>query len=127
MGLTATDISFTQAADFYLKRYREGSAPSVDLFAQAFPHIAERLRLEMPSMLMLEHALGTGRGPGGLKHRQILGHCESKRNRPWWYGHGVSRKANRVGPTVAIKVIALDGCAQGLSNGLNLNVERWLA
>ncbi len=115
MGLTATDISFTQAADFYLKRYREGSAPPVDLFAQAFPHIADRLRLEMPSMLMLEQALGTGREPRGLKSRQVLGHCQIEEEIGRG-GMGTVYRAKQIGldRTVAIKVIALDGCAPGI-------------
>ncbi len=115
MGLTATDISFTQAADFYLKRYREGSAPPVDLFAQAFPHIADRLRLEMPSMLMLEKALGTEREPRGLKSRQVLGHCQIEEEIGRG-GMGTVYRAKQIGldRTVAIKVIALDGCAPGI-------------
>ncbi|MFO1064323.1 MAG: serine/threonine-protein kinase [Pirellulales bacterium] len=51
------DMTFTKAADIYLSEVRKGTAPSIEDFARAFPHLADSIYREFHSILMLEDAL----------------------------------------------------------------------
>lgn len=50
--------SFTQVADAYLSMHRLGNAPTVQELAESFPHLANQIKQQLPTMQLLEGAIG---------------------------------------------------------------------
>ena len=60
-SIKTSDISFNRVTEFYLQELRKGHAPSIDVFAKAFPHLSEEIKTELPAIVMLEKTVGANK------------------------------------------------------------------
>ncbi|TWU05009.1 serine/threonine protein kinase [Stieleria varia] len=107
---TAADISFSHVADLYLAETRRGEAPSIEMLADAFPHLADEIRNQLPALGLLENTIGKKTEPPPVRPSDELGGCEIIRE----LGRGavgIVYEALQVelGRKVAVKVIPMRG------------------
>ena len=114
-----TDVTFNQVAELFLAELRNGNAPSVEVFAQTFPHIADELRESLPSIAVAESFLA----PKSTKQQVLTSLDGFELKRELGQGAmGVVYEAvdKALGRNVAIKVIPLSG-----KNGSTAVVDRF--
>ncbi len=105
-----TDISFHHVADLYLSELRKGSAPSIGELSAAFPHLADEIREQLPTLALLENSIGRKRVITGATAKDTFGGCRVIRE----LGRGAvgivyEASQEEIGRKVALKVISLLG------------------
>ncbi len=118
--ISPPDISFTRLTDFYLAEVRKGTAPSVDAFAEAFPHHSKEILETFPTLALLEKAIGKRHSEPAPCNLTSLGGCKIQEE----IGRGAMGIVYRayqqeLDRTVAIKVIS-----RGLASAAGL-IERF--
>lgn len=114
------DISFSHVADMYLSELRKGKAIPMGKLAEALPHLAEKIRAELPALVLLERTMGPTNPSKEIDVDEEVGGCELVREVGRGavgvvfeaYDRGLDRK-------VAVKVIPL------VSNGLPIAIDRF--
>ncbi len=123
-----SDVSFHHVADLYLSELRNGAAPSLSVLAKAFPHLANEIRDQLPTLALLERTLGKPQATvdvqvdAALERNRLvdtgakLGGCEIIRE----VGRGAvgvvyEALQRELGRKVAVKVISLQGSASSIS------------
>ncbi len=102
--MSQQSITFTRIAELYIQELRQGTAPQLDEYIRAFPHLAEDIQQHFPTLQIIE-AVQT---PVELKTGDRLGGCviESEIGRG---GMGIVYRADDKANNrkVAIKVLPL--------------------
>ena len=117
------DVTFARLSDFFLAEVRKGSAPPIEEFARTFPHLADDIRSNFPTLLTLERTLGERQAPLPAAEPQadLLGGCRLEEE----IGRGAMgvvyrARQDELDRTVAVKVIALDSAAGGVIDRFEL-------
>lgn len=109
-----SDASFTKFADAFLRLHREGHAPTVEQAIAEFPELEDEIRQKLPTILLLETAIGEDNRTGiSLQPGELVADCivekEIARGSFATVYRGKQPELNR---NVAIKAMKLDGDAR---------------